>query len=136
MNEKKIGWYRLTLVTLTAIFCATLALAFVDARASGRDWKGAPVAAYERMFAQVLADPAVVKIAPWSDADRVAMTAAALQAVMQWESQQAWRPGFELWLRNVHELTPEEIVAVVDRVNAKRSLQIARAVFAQLDKTE
>ena len=69
----------------------------------------------------------------WSDAERVGMVAATYAAVMQWDRQQTWQPGFKTHLE-IKGFTDVEIREIVLAVNGEMAVQAANAVFAALGK--
>lgn len=85
---------------------------------------------YEAMLAPTaitLAD-----VGDWSDADQVAMVAAALATVTEPTSLATWKPGFQEYLRDVLGWTDEQIVDAVYAVYGKRAVRLAVAIFEQM----
>lgn len=70
---------------------------------------------------------------PWSDADRVRVTAAALLGTMEKTSRDTWQPGYEEFLRGL-EFSDEQIRAAVFFAYAQQAVQISDAVFVALGK--
>ncbi len=125
------------LVFLLAV-CVSTALADPRSRAPAPVAADAEIAMYEAMYERLQVPREVLTsvLADWSDADRVQMAAAALESVMHPLSREKWQPGYEEWLRTVHQLTREQIVVAVYAACAERADMLATATLTQMVKSE
>lgn len=93
------------------------------------------VAAYEAAYEAVppMERTSQQLSAPWSDAERATIAAAALLGTMEKTSRDTWQPGYEAYLAGL-EFTLEEVRAAVYFAYARQAVQIADAVFVALGK--